>query len=185
MSATTTPPKVLDPPFYDPPIVDYPSGQQHSQAWTEYHQSVSDQLATMTQQLATVMAGMGVTDGSNAAAGQIGEYMTGSASGVALSNAAVVNVASVALTPGDWDVSGNVGFTASSGTGHTLFGVGIGALDSYSAATFPTGAINQAMNTGVSRHNITSAATVWVVARADFTGGTVTASGTVRARRVR
>ena len=31
-------PQVVQPPFYDPPIVDYASGQQHSQAWTEYHQ---------------------------------------------------------------------------------------------------------------------------------------------------
>ena len=70
-------PQVVQPPFYDPPIVDYATGQQHSQAWTEYHQSVADQLASLA---ATMRANQGVTDGSDAAAGQIDEYhptMTG------------------------------------------------------------------------------------------------------------
>ena len=49
MAITTA--KVVDPPFYDQPIVDAASGQQHSQAWTEYHQSVADQVNGMPRSL--------------------------------------------------------------------------------------------------------------------------------------
>lgn len=176
MSQSTTP----IPPFLDTPITDQ---GRFSKSWNQYNVDVSDALANLTRQLASLSAAMGVTDGSDAAPGQVGEYVAGSGS-VALSNTAVANVASLSLGPGDWDVSGNVVFTASAGT-HTLFGAGIGGLDTYSAASFPNGAINQAMSTAVSRQSSASAATVWLVARADFTAGTVTASGTIRARRVR
>jgi hypothetical protein len=153
----------------------------HDFLWANYHQELADQANANAAQLAAIA--VGVTDGSDAPAGNVGEYMTASATSVALSNAAVVNVVSLALTPGDWDVSGSVFFTAGAGT-HSLFGAGIAGLDTYTAATFPTGAINQAMSTAVSRQSSAGAATVWLVARADFTG-TVTASGTIRARRVR
>ena len=174
MSQSVTP----RPPFLDTPITDQ---GRFSKSWNQYNVDVSDALAGLSSQLATVR--QGVTDGSDATPGQIGEYMSSGGS-VALSNTAVVNVASLSLGPGDWDVSGNVVFTASAGT-HTLFGVGIGGLDTYTSASFPSGAINQAMSTAVSRQSSASAATVWLVARADFPSGTVTASGVIRARRVR
>jgi hypothetical protein len=174
MSQSVTP----VPPFLDTPINDK---GRFSTAWNQYNVDVSDALANLTSQLAAI--GQGVTDGSDAAAGKVGEYQSGSGS-LTLSNTAVANVASLNLGAGDWDVSGNVVFVASAGT-HTLFGVGIGGLDTYSAATFPSGAINQAMSTAVARQSSASATTVWLVARADFTSGTVTASGTIRARRVR
>lgn len=167
-------PRVVDPPVYDPPIVDSPSGQRHSQAWTEYHQSVSDKLAQMYR---------GVTDGSDAAAGNIGEYLTNTSGAVALTSGAIANVVSLDLTAGDWDVSGNVIFTPSAGT-HSFFGVGMDAPDVYLAATFSTAALNQALNTAPRRYNVTATTTVWVVAQAVF-AGTCTATGTVRARRIR
>ncbi len=124
----------------------------------------------------------GVTDGSDAVAGDIGEVLTGSAS-AALSNTVAANVASVSLTAGDWDVAGNVVFSPSAGT-HSFFGVGLDGLDTFLAATFSTAAINQALSTATRRYNVTGATTVWVVAEAQFTG-TVTAAGTIRARRAR
>lgn len=178
MSQSVTP----TPPFLDTPITDK---GRFSTAWNQYNVDVSDALANLTSQVAGLSGsiGQGVTDGSDAAAGKVGEYLSATGS-LTLSNAVVANVASLNLTPGDWDVSGNVVFVAGAGT-HSLFGVGVGGLDTYSAATFPSGAINQAMSTAVSRHSSASAATVWLVARADFTAGTVTASGTIRARRAR
>jgi hypothetical protein len=175
--ATTPTPRLIEPPFYDPPLAPSGSGQQHSQAWTEYHQAVADRLAVLNS------VGTGVVDGSEAVAGAVGEFLTGGSGAIGLVNNAVTNLASVALTPGDWDVSGFVAFSAGAGT-HTYFGVGIGVVDTSISATYPGTAINQVLPTTVHRYNITAAATVWVVAQAGFTG-TVTASGSIRARRAR
>jgi len=172
--ATTPTPRLIEPPFYDPPLAPSGSGQQHSQAWTEYHQSVADRLSGL---------GVGVTDGSEAAAGAVGEFLTAGSGAIGLVTGATTNLASLALTPGDWDVSGFVSFTAGSGT-HTYFGAGIGVVDTTIMATYPGTATNQVLPTTVHRYNISAATTVWVVARADFTG-TVTASGSIRARRAR
>jgi hypothetical protein len=181
MSSTTAPIKLVDPPFYDAPIVDNPTaGQQHSQAWTEYHQAVADQVNALA---AKVGAGAGVTDGSDAAAGQLGEYMTATASGIGLTNNVAANIVSLDLTAGDWDVSGNVAFSAGAGT-HVVFAAGIDSLDTQTMASFPTGAVTQGISTSVKRYNGTATVTVWLVALAAFSG-TTTASGTIRARRVR
>ena len=150
------------------------SGDQHSQAWTEYHQALSDRLGEIAA---------GVTDGSDATAGDVGEYMEKVGSGVALSNTVVAQLASLALTPGDWDVSGSVSFAAGAGN-HGIFAAGINTIDSMISATMPTTALNQMLPTAQRRVNITAATTVWVVGQAAFSG-TVTATGTIRARRVR
>jgi hypothetical protein len=172
MSSTV---KALEPPVYDPPMAE--SGQQHSQAWTEYHQSVSDQLKTLQ---ATV--NRGVTDGSDAAAGDIGEYLTASASTPVFSGANT-NVVSLSLRACDWDVSGHVQFVASGGT-LSAFGCGVGGIDVLINATIPPGSTQQQLATAPRRYNVTAATTVWVVAVGFFSGG-VTASGAIRARRMR
>lgn len=189
--STTTTAKVVDPPVFDPPIA--ASGQQHSQAWTEYHQQVADQLQNqltqinaLTSQLSTLTGtmGQGVTDGSDAAAGDIGEYLTATSGTVSLANAVLTNIVSIDLTAGDWDVSGTVGFSAGSGT-HTLFGAGIGSgLDAVITATFPSAAMSMALPTSVHRYNVTATTTVWLVAEVGFTGS-CTAQGIIRARRMR
>ena len=148
----------------------------HSDMWEAHHQDVADALQVLA-------ANRGVTDGSDAAAGQVGEYMTASASGVALANNVAANIVSLDLTAGDWDVSGNVQFSAGAGT-HNSFAAGIDSLDTQSAASFPTGALTQGISTSTRRYNVTATTTVWLVANASFSGG-VTASGSIRARRVR
>jgi hypothetical protein len=80
-------------------------------------------------------------------------------------------------------VAGNVSFTAGAGT-HTFFGAGIGGLDTFTSSTFPSAALNQAISTATRRYNVTATTTVWLVAQASF-AGTCTATGTIRARRVR
>ena len=166
----------LQPPANDPPVA--ADGQQHSEAWAGYHQNVADRL----DRLPALMR-KGVTDGSDAAAGDIGEYLSNTAGAVALSSAVTANIVSLALTAGDWDVSGGVVFSPSAAT-NSFFGVGVGGLDTYIAATFAAAALNQALNTATRRYNVTAATTVWVVARAVF-AGTCTATGSIRARRVR
>lgn len=175
MSTTTT--TRLQPPANDPPIAE--AGGQHSQAWADYFQVSADQLATLPAKVRK-----GVTDGSDAAAGDIGEYLTATSGAVALSNGVTTNVVSLSLTAGDWDVAGGMAFTAGSGT-HNGFGAGITSIDAFTTATFPSVAINQMMPTGTRRVNVTTTTTVWAVGVAYFGGGAMTATGSIRARRAR
>lgn len=162
-----------------PPLNDKP---QHStgdfnQSWVRYFQDMTDKMNAF-------MAGArkGVQDGSDAIAGYVGEYMeaTGSAS---LSTGTVTTVASLDLTAGDWDVSGNASFSAGSGT-HTAFGVGIGGIDVLLVATYPSAAGSELLATATHRYNVTANTTVSLMAQATFTG-IVSANGTIRARRIR
>jgi len=168
-------PRIVEPPFYDSPLVKAPSGgQQYSQAWTEYHQTVADKLTELHA---------GVIDGSDAAAGDVGEYLTATASGVGLANNVAATVVSLSLTAGDWDVSGAVVFNAGAGT-HNMFSAGMDGADTVIVANYPSSAVQQRLATATARYSGSAAMTANVVAQAVFTG-TVTADATVRARRVR
>jgi hypothetical protein len=145
-----------------------------SPAWTGFFQDIADRLGAV---------GKGVTDGSDAQPGNVGEYMTATGGPVALFSGSVANVVSLDLTAGDWDVTGNVQFSAGAGT-HTFFGAGVTTIDTLTAATFPTTALAQAISPATRRVNVTATTTTWLVAEASFTG-TVTATGTIRARRMR
>ena len=189
--------QVIQPPFYDPPIADYPSGQQHSQAWTEYHQSVADRLAATAAALAK--AGTGVVDGSDAAEGQIGEYisaMVAAVSPVALTNATPTNITSVALTAGDWDVRGLVVFRAAAGTIATYIADWISAVSATVpprpndgamaelAISFPAG-MTQSMPTGTARVSVGAPITIYLSCYTQFSVSTMGAYGFIGARRVR
>jgi len=65
--------------------------------------NVTGTAATAT----TALAVTGVTDGSNAAAGKVGEVITNSGT-VSPAASTSINVTSVTLTAGDWDVEGSV-----------------------------------------------------------------------------
>jgi hypothetical protein len=149
-------------------------GGRPTPAWTGFFQDIADRLATM---------GRGVTDGSDAQPGTVGEFMSATAGPVSLSNAAVANVVSLSLTAGDWDVSGDVQFVTSGGTVNAV-GVGIGTIGVIINATFPPGATTQHLATATRRYNVTTTTTVWLVAVAYFSGA-VTATGAIRARRMR
>lgn len=58
----TAPIKIVDPPFYDAPIVDDASGQQHSQAWTEFFQALADRLNAMTSGGVIMQTGTSTSD---------------------------------------------------------------------------------------------------------------------------
>lgn len=165
----------LSPPFNTQALND---AGLHSDMWEAHHQDVVDQLQFISQTMHT-----GVTDGSDAAVGEVGEYLEASSGSVALANNVAANIVSLDLTAGEWDVSGNCQFSAGAGT-HTLFAAGIDSLDTQTMGTFPAGAITQGISTSTRRYNGTATVTVWLVGLASFSGG-VTASGTIRARRVR
>jgi hypothetical protein len=148
-----------------------------SDAWAKYFVEKDDALAKVHQ---------GVTDGSEADAGDVGEYLTASAAGVPLANNVLVTVATLNLTAGDWDVSGGVTFHLT-GVTATAYGAGIDVLGQLivgNAMTTASGLWLLSAGAPV-RRNVTAATTVNLVARAGFTAGTVAADGMIAARRVR
>ncbi|WBG90012.1 hypothetical protein N5580_13035 [Pantoea piersonii] len=131
----------------------------------------------------------GVTDGSGAAAGDIGEYLSASASSVALTTATAVNVTSLTLTAGDWDIHGTVEYTAS---GNIITNI-IGGFTTTSATlpAFPNRYRNPsaaavdttAVAVPYQRLLITTSTVLYLVVQASFASGAVSASGVIRARR--
>lgn len=146
-----------------------------------------------------VVAVLGVTTNSNAAPGIVGEFITStipSGGAVPLTSGATSNVTSISLTPGDWDVGGNVGFNAAGTTTITVESGGIsvtsgvlptspggGAFFTLSLP-FTTGA-DSVFPVGVTRLSVATTTTVFLVANATFAASTLSAFGFIGARRRR
>lgn len=150
---------------------------------------------------------VGTTTATNADAGSVGEVissiiLTGSAVAVSPSGT-TVNVTSISLTAGDWDVWGDVNANSSaSSTSITNLAAGITTV----SATLPVGAINTSVDylpspvsqswvvgtTGIPgntlapcRINISATTTIYLVARVLFTVSTASVFGRIIARRMR
>jgi hypothetical protein len=153
---------------------------------------------TMTGPLAL----KGVVDGSNAPAGVVGEQVAASVTtAVTLTSGTPANVATLALTAGDWSVSGVIVFNEAANTVPTMFAAalsmtsaalptaaqvaaGTGNMTQYNLS-FTKGAISQTMQAGVCRVNVSAGTTVYLVASAAFSTAGLTATGYISARRVR
>lgn len=182
-----TPPRLVEPPVHDAPMAEYPSGQRFSHAWTAYHQALSDQVSAQATVLATKP---GVTDASEATPGQIGEYLRADASGVSLANDTPTNIVTLALSAGDWDVSGNVQFVATGALTLVTAGVSTvsGNWNTYTTSisgTLGTAGSEHIGSGGAVRVIVSAATTAYLVAAARFTSGGVTAGGAIFARRMR
>jgi hypothetical protein len=139
---------------------------------------------------------VGVTDGSNAGAGYVGEYIGNSlqsGSAVSVTSDNNTSIVSVSLTAGDWDVSGCVAFRPAGGanvtfykagtnSGSTSFG-GLGTFFEISGAA--TATVDQYFPIPTIRWSLSGATTIYLVVRTNFTVGTMTAFGLLGARRVR
>ena len=141
----------------------------------------------------------------DAAAGDVGEYKEATvafAEAVAETTATPVNVCSLALTAGDWEVSGvvNRALTAVTATQYAASisptadtvpaqagGSGVGADSSIiQDATFGTEVTGNFVSQIHSvRVKLSAAATIHLVAADIFSAGTIDLFGTLRARRVR
>lgn len=135
----------------------------------------------------------GFTDGSEAASGKVGQVITAERTiALSLATNTPVNITSIALTAGDWEVRGVVkyGGTASNSS---YKAVGISStsatLDEKLTVTVTPGTntslINDSLPAANERFNVTSTTTVYLVAAAGFSGGTQTVVGSILARRVR
>ena len=150
--------------------------------------------------LASGAALMGVTDGSAAAAGVVGQIIQSTASGVTLTSATPVNITSITLTPGDWDIYGSLLVTLSAGTTATIIVgslslttgtvAGITINESYfelSSATYTGPGAGVPIITAIP--NVVNSVSVntiyYLVAQANFAVSTASAGGLIFARRVR
>jgi hypothetical protein len=134
-------------------------------------------------------ASTGVVDGSDVAAGQIGEYLAVVGSSVGLSTVTAASCATINLTAGDWDVWGFVAYSFSVGastiaaTLNTSIAIGI----NYSSLQLTTQGFSSSMQfpAVMQRFSISALTPVYMIAYANFTSGTATAIGHIFARRVR
>jgi hypothetical protein len=136
--------------------------------------------------------------------GQVGEFITSTVpagSAVSLTTATTANMTSISLTAGDWDVNVQTNFNVAGGT---VVDVRMGpSPTSASLATQPANGVvgtdalvisplGLAGATGVYtlgnidvRVSTASTVTIFATAQANFSVGTVSVYGTIRARRVR
>lgn len=161
---------------------------------------VNGKLITTGTMTAGQLAGTATND--NASAGNVGQFLSGqllAASRITLANGTPANVTSVALTPGDWDVTGTVTFESDtttsvvsmtthintvSATTCTLDAVCSGGL-TYAAAGVVLGAANSFVNSPVIRVSLAGNTTYFLNVFAAFGTSFLKASGMIRARRMR
>lgn len=138
---------------------------------------------------------VGTTTNNNANAGSVGELLTNQTASTSLTSGTSANATSVSLTAGDWDVVGTVTFSPA---GSTVVTYVVGGI-STTSATLPggnggasfqipgssTAGITVINSTGPVRISVASTTTVYLVANSIFATSTMTASGFIRARRVR
>jgi hypothetical protein len=138
----------------------------------------------------------GVTNGTDAPPGQIGEVISSNVTtGVTLTNAAGAAVTSISLTPGDWDISGEVWLNVGTGAPTGLAGginlsvglPGASALNTsrmHISGTFAA-SILHVLSLKTCRASLSTTTVYYLIARVDFPSGACTATGNIIARRAR
>lgn len=145
---------------------------------------------------------LGTNTNDNACAGCVGEVLSQSisaASQIAIPNSTVTAIATITLTPGDWDVSGVCSITPSAtaatvtytqcgiNTSATVFGGVTGGNSSNPSVYTAGGALVQSLPTGIRQVQVASGSTtqIWMLGQILFSGTVSNAYGFIRARRVR
>lgn len=125
-----------------------------------------------------------------------GDYIEGvlaSGSATTLITGNAKTITSIFLQPGDWDVSGVVGYIPAATTSVTRYSSSVsltnnavgaeGNANVNTFAAFVSGGFTVNYPTPVVRVSVSVATTVYLVAFADFTASTMTAFGRIRARK--
>jgi len=145
---------------------------------------------------------IGTTTNNAANTGSVGEYIDafrGGFSAAIFTTGVPLNIESITLTAGDWDIWGNVAFQVDSGV--TVLQAGVAGLSTSSATlpgaanrigfdfgtagVVPAGGQGNAFNVKALRLLTSSTTTVYLVASADFTTSTCKGLGGLAARRRR
>lgn len=140
---------------------------------------------------------VGTTTNNNANTGSVGEYVTNTATTVAISNSTATNVTSISLTAGDWDVTGQLQSNPAGTTTQSDVVTGI-SMTSGAFATLASGFNNQnslpvnvaagiAVNISapITRISLSATTTVFLIGFVSYATSTLTVDGFIRARRVR
>jgi hypothetical protein len=158
---------------------------------------VDQEFEQVYQDIRSSKSKRGVTDGSDAGSGKIGEYEESLQSSNVNASASdqYFNVTSISLTAGDWDIIGQVDFIEATAT---LSGANAAALSVHSGNT-TTDHVNAdnvrnvgdfstagSASTSISlRKNITGTTTIYLKALINYSAGTPAARGSIKARRIR
>jgi hypothetical protein len=139
----------------------------------------------------------GTNTNDSPAAGDIGELLVATGSGVSLTTATAANICSITLTPGDWDVSGQCVFNGAGATVTSNITLSHSTTSATQDATvgkqqsfrFNGGSGFADMGFGVClmpyRYSVTANTTVYLVGTATFTTSTYQGTGRIAARRLR
>jgi hypothetical protein len=145
-------------------------------------------------------ASPGVTNGSDAAAGQIGEVISNNvvSPGVTLATGTAVNITSISLTAGDWDISAEIWLTVGTGAVSGMqAGLGVVSATVPSVSAINTSRIALNVSGGLTasaglvqslrpcRASLSAPTTYYLTVLAVFPSGTTTAYGNIWARRAR
>lgn len=142
---------------------------------------------------------IGTTTNDNASAGKVGEYLfTSFVTGQAITSNTVIQVATLALTAGDWDVWGMISTAVGAGTitaqliaqigttSATLSSATSQATSARSDLNAPSAASTVAsLQTGVLRVSLSATTDYYLNAYAFYSVSTLTLGGILNARRVR
>lgn len=145
---------------------------------------------------------VGTTTNDNAAIGYVGEFLeTDITAGhaVTLTTSTIANIATLSLTPGDWDVRGSIGFLPGASTtiayvaGALTTVAGVmpddtgkgGEMNDLSMNGNTTGGTPLTYALGTIRVSIAANTTVYIVANSSFGVSTLKAYGYLAARRIR
>lgn len=146
---------------------------------------------TFTSPTITTPSIVGVTNGSAAAAGSVGEAPTNTSGTLSLTTAVSLNTATVTLTAGDWDVMGSCTIIAAGSTVINATGCSVSSVSGTAAPSPFNSGIGMTFSAGafielpaVTRvFNVSSSTQVWTVCNANFSTSTATCIGNILARR--
>jgi len=147
---------------------------------------------------------VGTPTNDSALPGNIGEYFSATlaqGSSINLSNSVAVNIGSLPLTPGEWDAFLLANFQGGATTTVTTVRIGMGTVSATvpavtaglpgvgtfvgNGATTFSGGLTLCIQTGPQRFQLSAPTTIFGCVVASFGVSTMTAFGTVWARRVR
>jgi hypothetical protein len=138
----------------------------------------------------------GTVTNDDAVAGDIGELVSSlvaSGAAVALVSETGKNVTSISLTAGDWDVEGNVNLVAagatvtamSAGISDTSITVPVDGSEVYNGQQSTVASFTGSITMPRKRISLAATTTIYLVTKATFSAGGISAFGSINARRVR
>jgi hypothetical protein len=139
---------------------------------------------------------VGTTTSNDANAGSVGEVVSSTVlqgSAVSLVTNTDKNVTSISLTPGDWDIWGNINLDTAASTSITAFTGSSSTVSNarqspsftFRCAAFVPGVATTGQAIPQTRISLSSTTTIYLVAQATFTVSTAAAWGQIFARRRR